>query len=170
MPAKTTKKRYRGRTAKLIAIFSHKRYIALTAIFAAILYALFYYLITANNKGIFLITIPVYVIYLLVITSGILLSISVFAAAYSIASKKAEAAGGILGILLPSIGGVVATCACDFPILASILTIFGVNTIDAVGIISEIGDYGAWIMGAMIAINLIAIYYYLGKISFPTKR
>ncbi len=152
-------------------IFSHYAYVAIAAISSAIFFYLFRYLIAINNHGIFLLLIPIYIVYALVLTSGVLFSISIFAIAHSVASRRIGEIGSIEGIIIPSIGGLVASCGCAFPLLESIFLFFGVNVFEAIGIISVINSYQLWILIAMILVNLATIYYYLGKIPIgPAKK
>ena len=152
-------------------IFRHPAYIAIAAASSILFFYLFRYLIAINNHGIFLILIPIYIVYALVLTSGILFSISAFAIAHSIASSRLGEIGGIEGILIPSLGGLVASCGCAFPLLESIFLFFGINAFEAVGIVSVINSYQIWILAAMILVNLATIYYYLGKIPMaPSKK
>lgn len=153
-----------------LRIFSDAKYLLLTLASSAAFFYLFRYMIAANNHGIFLVLLPIYVIYALVATSGILFSISIFTMSYSISSRKLGAIGGLEGVIAPSIGGLVASCACTFPLLESVLLFLGVNTFDAIGIVSAIDSYQVWIISAMILINLGMIYYYLGKISVPPSK
>jgi hypothetical protein len=156
------------RLLTLARIFRHPTYAFVAIASAAIFLYIFRYLIAANNYGIFLIFVPMYVVYALVATSGILFSISLFAIAHSVSSRKIGGIGGsIEGVLLPSLGGLVAGCGCAFPVLESVLMFFGVDAFEAVGIVSAINSYQLWILSAMIAINLATIYYYLGRIPMP---
>lgn len=152
-------------------IFGHSAYVAIAAASSVLLFYLFRYLIAVNNHGIFLLLIPIYIVYALVVTSGILFSISLFAIAHSVASRRIGEIGGIEGIIIPSLGGLVASCGCAFPLLESIFLFFGINAFDAVGIISVVNAYQLWILIAMILVNLATIYYYLGKIPIgPAKK
>ncbi len=151
-------------------IFRHPAYIAIAALSSVLLFYFFKYLIAANNHGIFLLLIPIYIVYALVATSGILLAISLFAIAHSVAARRLGAAGGVSGILLPSLGGLIASCGCTFPLLESVLLFFGVNTFEAIGIVSVVNDYQVPILTAMILANLVMIYYYLGRIPMPPVR
>ena len=159
-----------SRPAALIKIFSHPLYIIVAAASASAFFYLFRYIVSASNYGVFLYLGPIYLVYLLVATSGVLFSISVFAIVYSLASRRTEASSSIISILLPSIGGLVAGCACAFPLIASILLFVGINTFEAAGLISSINSYQVWIMLAMVAINLGIIYYYLGRFNFGKRE
>ena len=160
-----------GRLLTAIRIFRHPAYIAIAAVSAILFFFLFRYLISVNNHGIFLIFIPMYVVYLLVLTSGVQFSISLFAIAHSVASKRLGEIGSIEGLIIPSLSGLVASCGCAFPLLESIFLFFGVNTFEAVGVVSVINSYQLWILCALILVNLATIYYYLGKIPMgPSKK
>jgi hypothetical protein len=159
-----------GRIGVFAAIFSRKAYIAIAAASALVFYYVFYYLVVSDNYGVFLVLMPIYLIYLLVATSGILFSISVFTVAYSAASRRLGVEGGIMGVLLPSMGGIVAGCACALPLLTSILLFLGINAFEALGIVTAIGIYQLWIVLAMIAINTGMIYYYLGRLPASRKK
>ncbi len=160
--AKTATGPVMRRVNTAIRIFSHPLYLSIAVLSAIAFFYIFYYLISLSANGAFLILIPIYMIYALVITSGILFSISAFAIIHSI-SKRAGAASGVASALLPAVGGFVVSCGCTFPLLASIFIFLGINTFEAVGIISLIGGYQAEIISAMILANLLMIIYYLGK-------
>ncbi len=151
-------------------IFRHPVYIAIAAISTIVFFYIFVYLISVNNHGIFLLLLPMYVVYLLVLTSGVLFSISLFAIAHSVASRRLGEIGGLEGLIIPSLGGLVASCGCAFPLLESIFLFFGVNAFEAVGIVSVINSYQLWILCAMVLINLATIYYYLGKIPMSPPK
>ncbi len=152
-------------------IFSHPVYIISTIVSAAVFYAIFYYLIAISNKGIFLLLLPGYLVYTLMITSGILFSISLYIIIRSILTKAARLEGSVAGVLLPSLGGLIASCGCSFSVLASIMIFFGINTFNAVGFVSAVSNYQIPLFAVLISANLIIIYYYLGKIAnFHRKR
>ncbi len=153
----------RRRINTAIRIFSHPLYISIATLSAVAFFYIFYYLIASANNGIFLIFMPIYLIYALVITSGVLFAISAFAIVHSLASRRTGAASGIASALLPAAGGFVVGCGCSFPILASVLLFLGINTFEAVGIVSIISSYQAWIITAMILANFAMIVYYLGR-------
>ena len=92
-------------------IFGHPAYIAIAAISTIVFFYIFRYLISVNNHGIFFLLLPMYVVYLLVLTSGVLFSISLFAIAYSVASRRLGEIGGLEGLIIPSLGGLVAAAA-----------------------------------------------------------
>ena len=122
-------------------------------------------MIAISNMGVFLILIPIYLVYLLVICSGILFSISLYTIFRSLLTKTARFEGSVAGVLLPSAGGLIASCGCSFSIFASMLIFFGINTFDAVGLVSAISSYQLWLISALIIVDIGMIYVYLGKLT-----
>jgi hypothetical protein len=154
-----------SRLDTFLIIFKHPTYIASTIISAAIFYGILYLLIVMSNEGVFLLLIPPYLAYALVITSGILFSISLYSLARSVLTRAARLEGGSAGVLLPSLGGLVASCGCSFSVLASILVLLGINSFEAIGLVSIINSYQIWLFLIMIAANITIIYIYLGRIA-----
>lgn len=154
-----------------LIIFKNPVYILSTIISSAIFYYIFYILIAISNKGIFILLIPAYLIYLLMILSGILFSISLYSLLKSLLTKAARFEGEIASILLPSIGGLISSCGCSFSIFASLLGFLGVNAFESIGIVSTISTYQLWLIVALVVINVAMIYFYLGKLTrFFSKR
>lgn len=154
-----------GRLDVFLIIFRHPTYVISTIVSAGVFYYIFYLMIILSNRGAFLVFIPIYLVYLLVLTSGILFSVSVYSISRAVLTKAAKFEGGIASILLPSLGGLVASCGCSFSILASLLIFLGINTFSAVGYISLLNQYQLWIICALIAANVLIIYAYLGKLT-----
>lgn len=157
--------RHISRLEAFLIIFRHPTYIISTIISSIIFYYIFYLTIVASNEGVFLVVIPIYLVYLLVILSGMLFSISLYIIARSLLTRAARLEGSIAGILLPSIGGLIASCGCSFSVLASILIFLGINTFDAVGLVSLINSYQIWLIILLILIDIAMIYFYLGKLT-----
>ncbi len=163
--------RHISRLDAFILIFKHPAYIISTIASAAVFYYIFYLMIILSNRGAFLLFVPIILVYLLVLVSGILFSISLYIMARSILTKASRLEGGIAGILLPSLGGLIASCGCSFSVFASLLIFLGINTFDAVGVISVINSYQLWLIALLILIDIGLVYYYLGKLTvFFSKR
>lgn len=159
------KSKHLSRLDVFLIIFRHPTYIISTILSAGVFYYIFYLMIVLSNKGVFLILIPIYLVYLLVLTSGTIFSVSVYSLSRAMLTKAAKFEGGIASLLLPSLGGLVASCGCSFSILASLLIFLGINTFSAVGYVSLLNQYQLWIMCALIAANLLIIYVYLGMLT-----
>jgi hypothetical protein len=145
-------------------VFTSPLYILITIITAIVYYGLFYYLILTGNKGVFLVTVPIYLVYALVVSASVLLALSIFAVAHSIRTKYAGAEGGLLSIVTAAFGDLIVGCSCYAPILSSVMYAIGFGTLQVGDMISFLGVYQAWFVVAFIAVNLIFIYYQLGRI------
>ncbi len=163
------KKGFFPRRAKALKkVFSKPLYISI-AIAAFIAYYLFYnYLIRLSSYGIFITTVPMYLVGLLIATSAILLSLSVFGIVESRRRRKLLSKSAIpssaISVAMPSVGGLVASCGCETPILGSILYPLGLNFMVVGNVISFISRYNFALLGGFIMINLIMIFYQLGKV------
>lgn len=154
-----------GRAKVFKQIFTSPLYILLTIVALIAYYWLFKFLIVSSNDGFFFITVPIYLIYALIISASLLLSTSVYAVSKSIKAKYAAAEGGALSILTSSVGGLIVGCSCYAPILSSMLYAIGFGTIQVSSAISFLGVYQAWFVVVIVAANLIFIYYQLGRIT-----
>ncbi|MCL5239632.1 MAG: hypothetical protein M1286_04160 [Candidatus Marsarchaeota archaeon] len=145
-------------------IFASPFYIAVVVAAIAVYYELFHYLIVSSNDGIFLVTVPLYLIYALIFTASLLFATSVFAVGKSVKARYAGAEGGVLSAFTSSIGGLVVGCSCYAPIFSSVLYAIGFGTLQVSSAISFLGAYQSWFVVVFIAANLIFIYYQLGRI------
>lgn len=148
----------------LKSVFTSPFYILLTIVGVVAYYELFHYLIASSNNGLFFVTVPMYLIYALILSASVLLATSVYAVIKSIKARYAGAEGGVLSLLTSSIGGLVVGCSCYAPIFSSILYAVGFGTIQVSSAISFLGVYQAWFVVIFIAANLTFIYYQLGRI------
>ncbi len=140
-------------------------YLGLTALFIVLYYLFFYYTIVFSDRGLFLVTAPLYLVYLLVASAAVLLAVSVYAIARSIHAKYAGAEGSALSIATSALNGLIVGCNCYAPILSSALYALGFGTLGVSSAISFLGDYQAELLVAFIAVNLVFLYYQLGRIS-----
>lgn len=155
----------RSRLDALKATFTSPFYIFITALAIIAYYELFYYVILTGNKGLFLVTVPIYLVYALVLSASVLLALSIFAVAHSIRAKYAGAEGSLLSIVTASLGDLVVGCSCYAPILSSVMYAVGFGTLAVGDAISFLGDYQTWFVVVFIVANLIFIYYQLGRIT-----
>lgn len=158
-PGKSAK----NRAKRLVAIVTKPIYLAVLIVAAIIYYYVFYYLITSSNYGLFLLTIPVYLLYALVITSALLLTIAVSSIHGGIKYGRAIT-GSVSGSIILLAGGTIASCACTVPIFVSLLYILGATVADVTLINFYISTYQLYILGALILANLALIYHYLGRL------
>ena len=160
---KRPKKSAKDRAKRLVTIVTKPIYLAVLIVAAIIYYYVFYYLITSSNYGLFLLTIPVYLLYALVITSALLLTIAVSSIHGGIKYGRAIT-GSVSGSIILLAGGTIASCACTVPIFVSLLYILGATVADVTLINFYISTYQLYILGALILANLALIYHYLGRL------
>ncbi len=154
-----------SRISVLWALAKSPAYLAIMVAGSLIYFLIFYNLIIASNYGIFLVTVPIYLVYAMIATAGILLSLGAFSISTALLSRASGLGGGAFSAILPTVGGLVATCACSYSILASLLAFAGINAFEVSGIVSGIALYQLWIMSAIVALNLIMIFYYSGLVA-----
>ncbi|MEM3839416.1 MAG: hypothetical protein QXF01_02455 [Candidatus Micrarchaeaceae archaeon] len=164
------RKRQVGRTSVLLALARSPAYLAVVAGSSLIYFLVVYSLITASNLGIFLTTVPIYLIYLMVGSAGVLLGLSVLSVKTALIGRAYAAGEGILSAVLPAAGGLVATCACSYSVLAAALAVAGINAFEISGIVSWISLYQSWLILAIIAVNVLLIFYYSGKVAGAVNR
>ncbi len=145
-------------------IFSKPLYLAILVVAGFLYYFLLYTIIKMSSfHGIIILTAPLYMFYLLVATSAVLITISIYGIRKRIAIKDATA-GGVVSVVMPSVGGLVAGCGCSAPLLSSLL-IPVLGSIGAESFISYLSAYNIYIFGVLVLINLIIIYYQLNLLS-----
>ncbi len=139
--------------------------IALFIAGAILYYFLIEYVITISSQGIFLITMPLYLLYSVSVSSALLLTIS----AYSILlSRKYGMMGlenGTASAVTTLAGGLVTSCGCSAPILGTILYLLGANAIGVSGTITFVATNQEGLMAAVILANILLAYYSLGRLA-----
>ncbi len=154
-----------GRLSVIGSLLLSPVYLAITVAGSLFYFLIFDYLITASNYGIFLVTVPIYLIYIMVASAGLLLALGIFSISKALLGTASGVGEGTMSALLPTIGGLVATCACSYSLLAALLAFFGINALEVSGIVSGIALYQLWLLAAVVLINLALIYYYSGKVA-----
>jgi hypothetical protein len=128
-------------------------------------YYIFNFIIALQEHGAVIIVFPVFILYLLIITSSIAMTIGI----YSIRNSKnneAKYSSTSIGAATTLIGTVIGGCNCTAPLLFG-LTALGVNVVEITSLINFISANQITIFFVMIAINLILIFYYLDRFSTP---
>ncbi len=165
----------RSRQSIFRDIFTSYPYIIIAILGSIIYYFFFSYLISASSYGAFIFTVPSYLIYLLVISSGILLAVSAYILRRSTGRFGLGASNSTASALTTIIGGLIAGCGCSAPVLYSILSFLGITAADsfsisAFSIINSINQFQIPALFFLIGLNIFLIYYNLGKISQGIKR
>ncbi len=159
------KRQLKTRVTALREIFVSPLYVAIAAIGVIAYYYLFRYLILSSNSGVFLLTVPIYLVYALVVTSGVLLATSIHNLKTHMQLSSASVEEGLASAITPLIGGAIASCGCQFSVLASFLYLFGIGSVQATSIVLLLNAYQLQLMVVFIIVNLLLLYYGLGKSS-----
>ncbi len=145
------------------SIYRRPFYIIFNIIIAIVYYFVFDFLIRYQNYGILLIEMPIYLLYLIIISSSILLTISI----YSIKNSKkniAKVSGSTVSTVVVLFGSVVGGCGCSAPIIYG-LSVLGLDISVTSSLAYFLSYYILDIFYLMIIINCIFIIYYLNKLS-----
>jgi len=149
----------------LKGIYGKPKYIALNLGIAVAYYFIIEYLLSIQQKGIPITSIPIYLIYALVVTTSITFTIAIYSIANTRKNNARFSASSVSAVSTVA-GGVLAGCGCQAAILFNVLA-FGVGTGEATLINTIVSENAPLIVGAMLIINLFVIGYYLDKLSNP---
>ena len=155
----------RSRLSIFRDIFTSYSYILIAILGSILYYFIFSYLISVSSNGVFVFTAPLYLIYLLVISAGVLLAVSAYVLRRSVGGTRLGASDSAASAITAVIGGLVAGCGCSAPALYSLLSLLGISAADAFGITYAINQLQIPGLLILTAINILLIYYNLGKIS-----
>ncbi|MCL4403413.1 MAG: hypothetical protein M1500_01820 [Candidatus Marsarchaeota archaeon] len=139
------------------------KYLAINLV-AAIAYFLFIsFLLRYQNYGTLIVSVPMYILYLLSITASISLTIGI----YSIGNTRnnhAKGAGSTAGTATTFVGSLVGGCGCHAPILVSVIALFGFGSA-AFPIDVLLTENATPIFMVLIIINIAISIYYLNRLS-----
>jgi hypothetical protein len=137
----------------------------LTAAIALVYYLLFRYLVTLSNHGILFLSVPAYLIYALDILASILITSGIYSIVRTTGKRRVSgSSSGFVSAASILAAGISVGCACQAPILYSILYLVGLNSIEASGIVVTIVDYNIEILWLLVLINLIMIFIVASRI------
>ena len=147
----------------MVAVYSSVPTIILNLSLLAVYYSIFYLLIRYSNFGYFLLTIPLSLLLLFVASSSVLTTVAV--RFFLLSAKRRR-----LLALAPSpiafiVGSVVASCACNIPLLAPVLYLLGLNALAVSGVLSFLAQFQVYIISSLVIVNAASTYYYLRLIS-----
>jgi hypothetical protein len=151
--------------AKSLKSIYKPKYIALNIAIAVAYYFVIKYLLSIQQDGIPITTVPVYLIYLLVITSSITFTIAI----YSISNTRrnhAKISATSVSAVTTFAGGVLSGCSCQAAILFNVLA-FSVGSGEATLVNTIVGENAPILFGIMIILNIFVAGYYLEKLSHP---
>ncbi|MGC8648951.1 MAG: hypothetical protein ACP5UN_01890 [Candidatus Micrarchaeia archaeon] len=142
-----------------VDIYKRPIYIVMNIIFVIAYYYLFFFIVKFQNSFLF-ITIPIWLVYSLILSSSILITISI----YSLLNSGFSFSNGSMGLasaLTTFISSVVVGCGCTAPIIFS-LAALGLSSLQLVALNSFFASNQLLIVVSMLIINLLFIIYYAG--------
>lgn len=147
----------------LVVLYSSSRTMALNALLLVAYYSFFYLVIRYSNFGYFLLTLPVGLLLLFVVSSSVLATVAIRFIFVSAARRRFLALAESPAALV--VGSVVASCACNIPLLGPLLYFLGLNALAVSTVISFVAQYQAYIVSALVVLNVASTYYYLRLIA-----
>jgi hypothetical protein len=149
----------------LLYIYKKPAYLLLTVVSTALYYTAFTMLQHSGSVFVFT-SLPSYLVYLLIITSSMLLSLGVFSVRIHLGNSNIrKASSGIYGVVSTVFGGIIAGCGCQAPLLYSVFSTLGINIIDANTVVTAIGNNQTPLFSVLVVLNLAFLYYMLSTLS-----
>jgi len=146
-----------------LVLYSSRMTLITNGVFFVVYYLVFYTAILYSNFGYFLLTIPFYLLALLVLASSSLATVAV--SYLRLTRRKSTLSGMAQSPIGVALGAFVASCSCSLPLLAPALYFIGLNALEVSGIISFFASYQEAIIEAIVVLDVLSIYYYLRLIS-----
>lgn len=144
------------------------KYIALNAAIAIAYYFVIRYLLTIQQDGIPITTVPVYLLYLLVVASSVTFTIAIYAILNTRRNNARISATSVSAVTTLA-GGILSGCGCQAAILFNVLAVsIGAGQATLINTIAT--ENAPLIFAIMIVINLFVSEYYLEKLSHPKCR
>lgn len=138
------------------------KYVVLNLVMLIIYYKIIELIIAAQQFGIDFYVVPISLIYLLAITSSILMTIGIYA---MINSKSGSKYGGpVPGTATAIFGGIIGGCGCQGAAFYSILAL-AVGGGEATLLNTVVAEHISLVFVAMALVNLVLAAYYLNRIS-----
>ena len=155
----------------MLEVYRSWKFLFLNVVVGIVYYFLFQYMILISSRGLIIQTAPPVLVYSLDLSASVVLTLSVFSVHQRLSKKRiaTSSSTGALGTGSVLAAGVTAGCACQTPVLYSVLYFFGLNALEASGIVALINEYQIEIFLTLIAINIFAIFVMLLRIQISPK-
>ena len=151
----------------LVAVYKPK-YLLLNIVAFIGYYYVYYALISYQNYGLFLNNIPYGLLYSLVLTSSILITIAVYSIRNT-RNNKARTTGTTAGTAVTLLAGVIGGCGCEAPLVLN-LAVIGLSASEVVSLNNFLTGYQIQIFEVMIIVNVAVVIYYLYRLSSPSCK
>lgn len=153
---------------RTLASIYRPRYVVLNIAAFVVYYYAYLELIAYQNLGVFLSNVSEGLLYALVLTSSMLLTIAVYSIRNT-RNNRASVSATTLGTVATLFGGVIGGCGCSVPAISS-LALVGLSASEVVSLNNFLADYQNKIFGLMVVANLAVIFYYLFRLSSASCR
>lgn len=150
-----------GNIARTFArLFSSPGTIAIAVVISVGYWIVFYELIRYAGQGYFLVSVPLPLLVIFVLSSSVLATISI--AYIRLAARKSRGAVGVAqSPLMVAAGTAVVTCACNIPLLGPLLYSVGLNSLAVSTVLSSLARFQEPLVLAMMVLNALSACYYL---------
>ena len=143
------------------------KYVAITFVLGIAYAFAFWYLAYIQGGNAVMLSAPIYLIFLLIASSSILLTIAI----YLIRNTRKN--GAKITGTAASTGTVILSsglCGCTTSLLPTVALAAGLSTPATFALASFLKNYNIEIVSLLIALNVVVIVYYLNKMSNPMRR
>ncbi len=132
----------------------------------AVYYFVFNFLIRYQDYGIFLVNVPTYLIYAMIASASVLLTISVYSINNTRRNQAKFTASSVSAVAL-FLGSMFGGCGCAEPLIMG-LAAFGISSGSLFSVNAIMTVYSIQIFYVLILFNLVFVVYYLNKLSKPS--
>ncbi len=160
---------YKSAYNTLLSIYKSPKYLFLNIAAFIIYYYLYTFIISLQQYGAVIVLIPLYLLYLLVLTSSVTLTIGIYSIGNTRNNEAKYEATGV-GTLTALVGAVIGGCNCEAPAIFGLATIGLLSTTGTIALINFISANQIPLYWALIVINLFVAIYYLNKLSQPSCK
>jgi hypothetical protein len=143
------------------------KYAILTVVLGITYSFAFWYLAYIQGGNAVMLSVPIYMIFLLVASSSVLMTIAVYSM-WSTHKNNSKAIGTV-----PSVGTIVlgsGLCGCTTTLLPTMALAVGMSTPAVYALTSFLRNYNMEIILLLITLNVVIIAYYLNKLSGPKRK
>ena len=143
------------------------KYVALTIILGIAYSLAFWYLSYIQGGNAVMLSVPIYMVFLLVASSSVLMTIAIYSIRNTRKNNaKATGTAASAGTVILGTG----LCGCATTLLPTLALAAGMSTPAVYALASFLSDYNVEIISLLIALNVAVIAYYLNKLSDPTRK
>ncbi len=151
-------------TQMLIYILTKPKYLLLLIASLIVYYIIFSNITLSSGPVVSQPMNVAYLTYLLTFTSAVLITVTVFLVNFNFANIKNDIYGSF-SLVSTMLGGIVAGCGCQAPIIATIMYTLGLNTLSVSNVLYSVDNNQTLIFSLLILLNTFFIFYNTRQIS-----